>query len=89
MKLAAAIAAALVTLLLVIPAELHTEHAMLVLGRFVPGGAWIEGAVLAAYAAFLGHRLMDPQEHARWRPWLWRFFSEVFFGQLTHGLVQV
>lgn len=89
MTLVPPLAAALLTLLLLVPAELQTEHAMLVLGRFVPGGAWIEGALLTAYAAFLGHKLMDPSVHARWRPRLWRFFSLVFFGQLTLGVLGV
>ncbi len=87
MKLIAPIAAALVTLLLVIPAEVRTEPIMLLLGRFVPGGSWIEAGLLAAYAAFLAHKLRDPVVHARWRPWLWRLFSAVFFGQLALGLL--
>jgi polyferredoxin len=83
----APIAAALLTLGLVIPAELMTEPTMLLLGRFVPGGSWIEAGALALYAAWLGWKLQDPKVHARWRPWLWRLFSLVFFGQLALGLL--
>jgi polyferredoxin len=81
------IAAALLTLFLVVPAELHTEPVMLMLGRFVPGGSWVQAGLLALYAAFVAHKIMDPKLHARWRPWLWRLFSLVFFGQLTLGIL--
>ncbi len=81
------IAAALFTLFLVLPAELQTEHTMLLLGRFVPGGSWIQAGALALYAGFVAHKLRDPRVHARWRPWLWRLFSVVFFGQLALGLL--
>lgn len=87
MRLLPPIAAALLTLFLVLPAELQTEPTMLLLGRFVPGGSWIEAAALALYAAVVAHKIMDPEVHARWRPWLWRLFSAVFFGQLTLGLL--
>ncbi len=83
----APIAAALLTLGLVIPAELKTDATMLLLGRFLPGGSWIEAGALALYAAVLGWKLQNPRTHARWRPWLWRLFSLVFFGQLLLGLL--
>lgn len=80
------IAAALLTLVMVVPAELHTDPVMLILGRFVPGGSWVQAGLLAVYAAFVAHKLMDPRVHARWRPWLWRLFSFVFFLQLGLGI---
>ncbi len=80
------IVAALLTLVLVVPAELHTDPVMLILGRFVPGGSWIQAGLLAAYAAWVAHKLMDPRVHARLRPWLWRLFSFVFFLQLALGV---
>jgi polyferredoxin len=87
MKLAPPIAAVLLTLSLVVPAELKTEPVMLILGRFVPGGSWVQAGLLALYAAVVAHWIMDPRVHARWRPWLWRLFSLVFFGQLALGLL--
>jgi polyferredoxin len=81
-----AIAAALLTLGLVVPAELHTDPVMLILGRFVPGGSWVQAGLLALYAAWVAHKLMDPKVHARLRPWLWRLFSAVFFVQLLLGM---
>ncbi len=86
MPLLPPIVAALLTLAVVLPAELQTEPTMLLLGRFVPGGSWIEAALLAGYAAFLAHKLREPKEHRRWRPWLWRLFSLVFFLQAALGL---
>ncbi len=86
MSLVPPVAAALLTLALVVPAELHTDPIMLILGRFVPGGSWVQACSLAAYAAFVAHKLMDPRVHARWRPWLWRLFSAVFFLQLGLGI---
>ncbi len=87
MRFLPAIAAALLTLSLVVPAELKTEPVMLILGRFVPGGSWVQAGLLALYAAVVAHWIMDPRVHARWRPWLWRLFSLVFFGQLALGVL--
>lgn len=83
----AAIAAALLTLALLVPAELKTPQPMLLLGRFVPWGSWIEAGLLAAYAFAVAWLFRDPAGHARWRPRLWRLFSVVFFGQLALGLL--
>jgi len=87
MKYLPPIAAALLTLFLVVPAELHTAPTMLMLGRFVPGGSWVQAGALALYAAFIATKIMDPKVHARWRPWMWRLFSLVFFGQLALGVL--
>ncbi len=86
MRLLSPLAAALITLGLLLSAELQTEFVMLLLGRFVPGGSGIQAGLLALYAGWLAGRLRSQRLHARWRPWLWRLFSVVFFAQLALGL---
>ena len=78
--------AALVVLLLGF-VYLRVPSDMLLLERFVPGWGWLEIGALAGYAAWLTHQVGTAPGHARWRIWLWRFFSVVFFAQLLLGLV--
>jgi polyferredoxin len=59
---------------------------LLLAERFVPGAGWLEAAMLAAYAAFLTSRMLEPRRSALWRRRLWRLFSLAFFTQLALGL---
>lgn len=60
---------------------------LLLLERFVPGGGWLEGLLLALYAAWIGGRMLDPAAQPRWRRRVWLVFSVVFFAQLLLGLL--
>ncbi|MBL6975355.1 MAG: 4Fe-4S binding protein [Deltaproteobacteria bacterium] len=59
---------------------------LLLADRFIPGAGWAEMACLAAWAAFLVSRMMNPRVASRWRSRLWLVFSVVFFAQLALGL---
>lgn len=62
---------------------------MLLLERFVPHAGWLEVVVLAAYAGWVAHHLLDVRKSAKWRRRIWGAFSIVFFGQLVIGLAGV
>ncbi|MBP7146320.1 MAG: 4Fe-4S binding protein [Acidobacteria bacterium] len=66
--------------------QVKVQRPLLLLERFVPGAGWIEALALAAYAAFLTEKLLDPAQVSRWRTRAWAIFSAVFFGQLALGL---
>jgi len=59
---------------------------VLLADRFLPGSGWLEMLALAAYAAWLAGRFLDPRAHRRLRPRVWALFSAVFFTQLILGL---
>jgi NAD-dependent dihydropyrimidine dehydrogenase PreA subunit len=59
---------------------------MILLERFFAGWAWLEIALLAVYAGWLGGKLAQPRSSALWRRRLWLLFSVVFFVQLILGL---
>jgi polyferredoxin len=82
-----ALAAGSLTALLLIPVQSKVERTMLVAERFVPGGGWIEIALLVLYASAVLHWMADPRRSARVRRRVWLLFSVVFFGQLTLGLL--
>ena len=59
---------------------------MLLLSRFVPGGGWFEGLLLALYAAFVTEKMLHPQDQPVWRLRIWTLFAVVFFAQLALGV---
>ncbi len=82
-----ALAAAVLTLALLIPVQLNVRPPMLLAERFFAGAGWAAIALLAAYAAWLAGVLQKPGAWARWRPRVWALFSAVFFAQLLLGLL--
>ena len=54
--------------------------------RFVEGAGWIQILGMAAYAAWITLKMLDPDQSAKWRRITWTLFCVVFFGQLALGL---
>ncbi|OIO01935.1 MAG: 4Fe-4S ferredoxin [Desulfovibrionaceae bacterium CG1_02_65_16] len=79
-------AAFLLTGALLAVARAKAAVPVLLADRFLPGSGWLELLMLAAYAAWLAGRFLDPQGHRRLRPRVWALFSAVFFAQLALGL---
>lgn len=77
----------LLTLALLTAVQLTVPRPMLLAERFLPGAGWIEAYMLAVYAGWIGHKLMDPVLAAAWRRRIWTIFSVVFFAQLAMGLL--
>ncbi len=84
-----AVAAFLLTAVLLSVAQLVVRRPLLLAERFVPGAGWVEILVLAVYAAWLAAALQHPGAWTRLRPRVWFLFSMVFFGQLLLGLAGV
>jgi hypothetical protein len=84
-----AVAAALVTLALLVPVQALVTPPLLLAERFVPGAGWAQVALLAGWAAWLARAVGKPGGWARWRPRAWALFSFVFFAQLLLGLLGV
>ena len=80
------LAAFLVAAALLVPVQLFTHPAGILLERFLPAGGWWEAAVLAFYGGWLADRLREPSEIKKLRPRVWLLFSVVFFTQLLLGL---
>lgn len=59
---------------------------MLLAERFVSHAGWFEVALLAIYAGWVTHHILDVRHSAKWRRRIWAAFSIVFFGQLALGL---
>ncbi len=59
---------------------------MLLLERFVNGGAWIEIILLSFYASLLINKMKNPSLSSKWRKYSWAIFSILFFTQLIIGL---
>jgi len=74
-------------LFLLIPVQLKVENPMLLLERFVPGGGWIELALIALYGAVVAYHMQDPSRVQVWRRYTWLAFSILFFSQLILGLM--
>ena len=72
---------------LVLAARAKSPVAVLLADRFWPGWGWLEALLLAAYAGWLAHAVLDPARSARWRLRVWGLFSLAFFGQLGLGLL--
>lgn len=87
--LGTAVAAAMVTLALLVPVQLLVRPPMLLGERFLPGAGWMQVVALAVYAGWLAVTVQRPGAWARWRPRVWALFSVVFFGQLILGLLGV
>ena len=77
----------LFVLLLLGPVQLKVENPMLLLERFMPGGGWVEMAVIALYGALVAYHMQDPAKVQVWRRYTWLAFSVVFFLQLVLGLL--
>lgn len=82
-----ALAAGALTAGLLAPVQLKVERTMLVAERVVPGGGWLEIALLVVYAMAVLHWMADPRRQPRVRRRIWLMFSAVFYGQLTLGLL--
>jgi ferredoxin len=82
-----ALAAAVLTALLLGVVQWKVARPMLLAERFVTHAGWLEVASLALYAGALTHHILDIRQSAKWRRRLWATFSIVFFGQLALGLV--
>ena len=78
------VAAAALTLALLVPVHLVVDLRMILVERLVPGAGWLQILGLAVYAAWLAERMT--QDPARWRGRLWILFSVAFFAQLLLGL---
>jgi ferredoxin len=72
--------------ILLMVAQLVVDPPVILLERFLRGGGWWQGAVLAFYAGWLADKLRDPGAVRKLRPVVWLGFSGVFFVQLLLGL---
>lgn len=77
----------MLTTALLLVTRAKTPMPVLLLDRYLPGWGLVEVFGLAAYAAWLGGRLLDPARAPAARANLWAFFSVVFFSQLALGLL--
>ncbi|MFC2137825.1 4Fe-4S binding protein [Bacteroidota bacterium] len=80
------IKAFIATFLMLAIVQVKLENPYIILERFVKGGGWFEIVLIAAYAAFLIHKMEKPGEVAKWRKISWLIFSAVFFSQLVLGI---
>jgi polyferredoxin len=80
-------AAAVLTVLILLPVQLMVDPPGLLLERFVVGGGWLQLVLLALYAAWLTGKMLDVRVTHVWRRRMWRLFSLVFFAQLALGLL--
>ncbi len=64
----------------------RVEGPMLIAERFIPGSGWVEILLIALYAGWITHKMIDPQQSAKWRRITWTVFTIVFFGQFALGL---
>jgi len=76
----------IVSLLLAI-IYLKTNNQIIIIERFFPHVVWLEIILIAFYAAFLIHKMKDPQNVPIWRQRSWFLFSVVFFAQLILGVI--
>jgi len=63
------------------------DFRIILLERFLKGGAWIEIVVIAFYGAFLYKKMENPVKAIFWRKFSWSLFSIVFFCQFFIGIV--
>lgn len=66
--------------------QVKVDNPLLVLERFMKGGAWIEIVLISMYGGIVAWFMYDPGKSARWRQATWFAFSLVFFSQLVLGL---
>ncbi len=81
------VAAAVATLALLLPVQVLSSRPLLLAERFLPGAGFAQALLLAGYAAFLAHRMLDPRRSGTWRRRSWLLFSVVFYGQLALGML--
>jgi len=87
--LPSALAAGVLTFVLLAAIQVQVPRPMLLAERFLPGAGWGEAALLALYAAVLRDRLEDPRRSGTWRRRVWLLFSAVFFGQFLLGILGI
>jgi len=85
-SIGAGLAAFLFASAILVPVQLFTEPAGILLERFLFAGGWWEAFVLAMYAGWLADRLREPRQIKKLRPKVWLVFSVIFFTQLLLGL---
>jgi len=68
-------------------ARSNVSFPILLADRYMPGWGWLEIALLALYAQWIGGMMLVPKGHRNVRPRIWALFSAVFFGQLILGLL--
>ena len=81
------IVSATIVLGMLVPIELFTKRHIIILGRFVPYGGWIEIVIISFFAGFLINKMKNPANVPVWRLRTWLLFTIVFFGQLCLGLL--
>jgi len=74
------------TALLLVAVQLKAPWPMLLAERFLPGAGWAQAVLMAAYAAWVGRRLLDPKRQALTRRGIWLLFSAAFYLQLILGV---
>lgn len=67
--------------------HLYMDSDILVMERFVTGGAWIEILLVSIWGSFLAYKMEDPLKAPFWRKSSWLLFSVVFFGQFLLGIL--
>ncbi len=73
------------TLFILIPV-LIVKPDILLAERFFPGTGWLEIALLAIYAGWLSHVMINAKNISNIRTKYWFFFSVIFFSQFILGL---
>lgn len=68
-------------------ARAKVSFPILLADRYLPGWGWLEIALLAFYAQWIGGMMLAPKAHRTIRPRIWALFSAVFFGQLLLGIL--
>jgi ferredoxin len=74
-------------LTMLVPIEIFTKNHIIILGRFLPYGGWIEIICISFFAGFLINKMKNPVNVPKWRLRSWLLFTIVFFGQLFLGLL--
>lgn len=76
----------LLTASLLTVVQLVLSPPMLLGERLIPGGGWIQIAVVACFAGFLFVKMADRSRRSYWRRFAWTLFAVLFFVQLILGL---
>ncbi len=63
------------------------KHPIILLERFVNNGGWFEIIIIAMYSGYLGYKMKDPNNVAKYRRLSWLVFSIFFFSQFILGII--